>query len=56
MVLYTVLAPIINSTHLMVPELCFLFFFSHLQFFMFCLIRILTLKSYKNSLFFFATD
>lgn len=44
MVLYTFLCPITNSTQLMVPEL---YFFSHLYFFIFCLIRILTLKSYK---------
>lgn len=47
MVLYAFLCPITNSTQLMVPEL---YFFSHLYFFIFCLIRILTLKSYKISL------
>lgn len=48
MVLYTFLSPNINSTHSMVPEL---YFFSStvFLFFIFCLIRILTLKSYKIS-------
>lgn len=42
MVLYTFNSLLL--THLMVPEL---YIFFHLQFFMFCLVRMLTLKSYK---------
>lgn len=46
MVLYTFVS--LLSTHLMVPELHIFF---HLQFFIFCLVRMLTLKSYKIRVF-----